>query len=196
MVRRRGGSAPPAPVRSRENALRHGPDRPRVARAAGAKGGALSTTSACSLDAGGRRWAHGIHAVRARLLPETFVCPGTKAPVVRSTFALPHRAVGRLVTWGQGPPRARCVASPCGQHSCAVRPPLLASARVNSGKSNTYIANVVQRIIGAKRLAKQKPESPQGQGAQPPSRFTPAPKGRRPAWGGPAPDPLPWLRRP
>src|SRR5438477_7905560 len=36
-------------------------------------------------------------------------------------------------------------------------PRLLLGARVNSGKSNTYIANVVQRIIGGKSRVAAKP---------------------------------------
>src|SRR5439155_15867440 len=42
-----------------------------------------------------------------------------------------------------------------------------ASARVNSGKSITYIANVVQRIIGGKRAATAKATSPAAPTAAP-----------------------------
>jgi 23S rRNA pseudouridine955/2504/2580 synthase len=41
--------------------------------------------------------------------------------------------------------------------------------RVNSGKSNTYIANVVQRIIGGKAAAKTKAVKPSGPAAVPPA---------------------------
>ena len=76
-------------------------------------------------DIRGTHWTRAEGGVRcgivacARIVSglKTFVLPAREAPAARSTFALPHGAVGRPVTWGQGPPHATCVASPCGRHS-------------------------------------------------------------------------------
>lgn len=63
---------------------------------------------------------HGCRGALVSCLKPLFIpARGRRRFFLRCSAAL---AAGRLVTWGRGPPQARCVASPCGRRSHADRP--------------------------------------------------------------------------
>ena len=104
------GARMPAAQAAGAPAQRHGrAGAGRARRARGRVGGGRGRHPLESLDAGGSVGARGVGASGSCLPPGNLVC------WVRSSFALPHRAAGRRVTWGRARRAQRGVASPCGR---------------------------------------------------------------------------------